>query len=84
MGFMARLSLKHECRSLSWNAEKSNAGANRFYQSLGGRINGDIVNYYLHGDLLSQLASGSSVLSGGCTGEALAVIWIVSKTEGPA
>lgn len=68
MGFMARLALKHECRSLSWNAEKSNAGANRFYQSLGGRINGDIVNYYLHGDLLSKLASGSSVLSGGCTG----------------
>lgn len=68
MRFMAKLALEHECRSLSWNAEKSNAGANRFYQSLGGRINGDIVNYYLHGDLLSKLASGGLAPSGGCTG----------------
>ncbi len=30
MRFMAKLALEHECRSLSWNAEKSNAGANRF------------------------------------------------------
>ncbi len=44
--------------SLSWNAEKSNPGANRFYQALGGRINDHIVNYYLHGESLSKLASG--------------------------
>ncbi|HDX6207475.1 TPA: GNAT family N-acetyltransferase, partial [Acinetobacter baumannii] len=43
---------------LSWNAEKSNPGANRFYQALGGRINDHIVNYYLHGESLSKLASG--------------------------
>ncbi|WP_205955215.1 GNAT family N-acetyltransferase [Pantoea stewartii] len=56
MRFIAMLALKHECHSLSWNAEKSNSDANRFYQSLGGRINDKIVNYYLHGASLSQLA----------------------------
>ncbi len=49
MRFIARLALEQECLSLSWNAEKSNPGANRFYQALGGRINDHIVNYYLHG-----------------------------------
>ncbi|EMF6615242.1 TPA: GNAT family N-acetyltransferase, partial [Shigella flexneri] len=46
MRFIARLALEQECLSLSWNAEKSNPGANRFYQALGGRINDHIVNYY--------------------------------------
>ncbi|WP_442956170.1 GNAT family N-acetyltransferase [Pantoea sp. AS142] len=68
MRFMAKLALEQECLSLTWNAEKSNAGANRFYQSLGGRINSDIVNYSLHGELLSKLASGSSSEPGYCTG----------------
>lgn len=68
MRFMAKLALEHECRSLSWNAEKSNAGANRFYQSLGGTINDGIVNYYLHGELLRKLASDSSAEPSGCTG----------------
>lgn len=67
MRFMAKLALEQECRSLSWNAEKSNPGANRFYRSLGGRINDGIVNYYLHGELLSKLASGSSVEPDGST-----------------
>ncbi|MBE4936429.1 GNAT family N-acetyltransferase [Klebsiella pneumoniae] len=58
MRFIARLALEQECLSLSWNAEKSNPGANRFYQALGGRINDHIVNYYLHGESLSKLASG--------------------------
>ncbi|EIT0048174.1 GNAT family N-acetyltransferase, partial [Shigella flexneri] len=53
-----RLALEQECLSLSWNAEKSNPGANRFYQALGGRINDHIVKYYLHGESLSKLASG--------------------------
>lgn len=56
MHFIARLALEQECSSLSWNAEKSNPGANRFYQSLGGRINDNIVNYYLHGESMSKLA----------------------------
>jgi ribosomal protein S18 acetylase RimI-like enzyme len=68
MRFIAKFALEHECRSLSWNAEKSNAGANRFYQSLGGRINDSIVNYYLHGELLRKLASDSSAEPGGFTG----------------
>ena len=55
MRFIARLALEQECLSLSWNAEKSNPGANRFYQALGGRINDHIVNYYLHGESLSKL-----------------------------
>lgn len=56
MRFIAGLALELECQSISWNAEKSNPGANRFYQSLGGRINDNIVNYYLHGESLSKLA----------------------------
>ncbi|ANZ89361.1 hypothetical protein CfB38_4463 [Citrobacter freundii] len=68
MRFVAKLALEHECRSLDWNAEKSNAGTNRFYQSLGGRINDDIVSYYLHGELLSKLASDSSAEPDCCTG----------------
>lgn len=67
MCFIAKLALEHECRSLSWNAEKSNAGANRFYQSIGGRINDDVVSYYLHGELLSKLASDSSAEPGNGT-----------------
>ncbi|MCW1834154.1 GNAT family N-acetyltransferase [Pantoea ananatis] len=67
MRFMAKLALEHECRSLSWNAEKSNAGANRFYQSLGGRVNDDVVSYYLHGELLRKLASDSSAEPDNCT-----------------
>ncbi|WP_084690470.1 GNAT family N-acetyltransferase [Pantoea anthophila] len=84
MRFMAKLALKHECRSLSWNAEKSNAEANGFYQSLGGKINSDIVNYYLHGHLLSELASGSPALSGDSAGQAVEPIWPASRAEGPA
>lgn len=61
MRFIAKLALEQECSSLSWNAEKSNPGANRFYQSLGGRINGNIVNYYLHGESLNELALCVSV-----------------------
>lgn len=68
MRFIAKLALGHDCRSISWNAEKSNAGANRFYQSLGGRINDGIVNYYLHGELLSKLAADSSVEISDSTG----------------
>jgi len=68
MRFVAKLALEQECLSLSWNAEKSNPGANRFYQSLGGRINDGIVNYYLQGERLSKLASGSSAETGGSTG----------------
>ncbi|WP_455749538.1 GNAT family N-acetyltransferase [Pantoea vagans] len=68
MRFIAKFALERECRSLSWNAEKSNAGANRFYQSLGGRTNDSIVNYYLHGELLRKLASDSSAEPGGFTG----------------
>ena len=68
MRFIAILALENECLSINWNAEKSNAGANRFYQSLGGRINDGIVSYYLHGELLSKLASESSAESGGYTG----------------
>lgn len=68
MSFVAKLALEHECHSLNWNAEKSNAGANRFYQSLGGRINDGIVSYYLHGELLSKLASDSSAEPGCCAG----------------
>lgn len=60
MHFLAKLAIEHECCSLDWNAEKSNAGANRFYQSLGGKINDGIVSYYLQGELLSNLASDSS------------------------
>ncbi|PQL05315.1 GNAT family N-acetyltransferase [Pantoea ananatis] len=67
MRFMAKLALEHECHSLSWNAEKSNAGANHFYQYLGGKINNDVVNYYHHGELLSKLASDSSTKPGNCT-----------------
>ncbi|WP_083429522.1 GNAT family N-acetyltransferase [Pantoea sp. Ae16] len=59
MRYMAKLAVRHDCRSLSWNAEKSNTGANRFYQSLGGRINDNIVNYSLRGDPLSKLAFDS-------------------------
>ncbi|WP_417636330.1 GNAT family N-acetyltransferase, partial [Citrobacter freundii] len=68
MRFIAKLALENECQSINWNAEKSNAGANRFYQSLGGRINDGIVSYYLHGELLSKLASESSAEPGGYTG----------------
>lgn len=68
MRFVAKLALEHECQSINWNAEKSNAGANRFYQSLGGRMNDGIVSYYLHGELLSKLASESSAEPGGYTG----------------
>jgi hypothetical protein len=67
MRFVAKLALEHECRSLDWHAEKSNAGANRFYQSLGGRINDGIVSYYLHGERLNKLACDSSTEPGGCT-----------------
>lgn len=67
MRFVAKLALEHECCSLDWHAEKSNAGANRFYQSLGGRINDGIVSYYLHGERLNNLASDSSTEPGGCT-----------------
>ena len=56
MQFIARLALQRECRSLSWNAEKSNSGANSFYQSLGGKVNDDIVSYALHGEGLNKLA----------------------------
>lgn len=59
MHYMAKFAVRHNCRSLSWNAEKSNAGANRFYQSLGGRINDSIVNYSLHGEPLSKVAFDS-------------------------
>lgn len=68
MRFVAKFALEQECLSLSWNAEKSNPGANRFYQSLGGRINDGIVNYYLQGERLSKLASGSTAETGGSTG----------------
>jgi len=57
MQFMAQLALKQACLSLSWNAEKSNLRANRFYQSLGGKINDSIVSYSLHGDPLRTLAT---------------------------
>lgn len=56
MRFMAKLALEQECRSLSWNAEKSNHQANHFYQSLGGRIDDSILNYALQGERLSKLA----------------------------
>ena len=68
MRLIAKLALEHDCRSMSWNAEKSNAGANRFYESLGGKINEGIVNYYLHGELMSKLASDSSPDPDNCTG----------------
>ncbi|MEZ3498298.1 GNAT family N-acetyltransferase [Pantoea sp. KPR_PJ] len=67
MRFIAQLALEQQCGSLSWNAEKSNSGANRFYQSLGGRINDGIVNYYLHGERLSNLAYGISSTPEGST-----------------
>ena len=56
MRFMAKLALEHECRSLSWNAEKTNHRANHFYRSLGGRVDDSIVNYALQGERLSKLA----------------------------
>jgi len=59
MRFMAKLALRQECLSLSWNAEKSNHRANDFYHSLGGRIDDSIVNYALQGERLSKLASDS-------------------------
>ena len=68
MRFIAKLALEQECRSLSWNAEKSNHRANLFYQSLGGRINDTIVNYSLHGECLSKLASDGSVEPYGAAG----------------
>lgn len=64
MHFIARLALEQECQSLTWNAEKSNPGANRFYQSLGGRVNEKIVNYYLQGESLSKLALCTQAQSG--------------------
>ncbi|MDG0798795.1 GNAT family N-acetyltransferase [Pectobacterium punjabense] len=64
MHFIAGLALEQECLSLSWNAEKSNPSANRFYQSLGARINDNIVSYYLHGESLSKLALCNSAEPG--------------------
>ncbi|THB83368.1 GNAT family N-acetyltransferase [Pantoea allii] len=58
MRFMANLALEQECRSLSWNAEKSNHRANHFYHALGGRVDDSIVNYALQGERLRELASG--------------------------
>lgn len=56
MRYITKLAVRHNCRSLSWNVEKLNAGANRLYQSLGGRINDNIMKYSLHGPLLNKLA----------------------------
>lgn len=67
MRFVAKLALEHECCSLDWNAEKSNAGATPFHKPLGGRINDGIVSYYLNGELLSKLASDSSAEPRCCT-----------------
>jgi len=59
MRCIAQLAFKHQCTSVSWHAEKANADANRFYQSLGGKINDSIWSYYLHGENLKQLAFSS-------------------------
>ncbi len=56
--FRPGMSQQHLLHEADLSATGAVAGANRFYQALGGRINDHIVNYYLHGESLSKLASG--------------------------